>query len=156
MVVTYQNTVLQANQEVEDGLVTYLRSQTRSKMLNESVDASVKAVNELLLQLQVGAVDFNRYALIAQNLVVQQDAMASAKGQIAQGLIATYRALGGGWEIRLKCESESTESAAEATERRAGSRDDAYTEARVDRGSQSQRTGEGALAGQNQAVKRKK
>jgi hypothetical protein len=45
--------------------------------------------------------DFNRYALIEQNLITQQDAWAQARGQIAQGLIAIYRALGGGWEIRL-------------------------------------------------------
>ena len=54
-----------------------------------------------MLQYQKGAVDFNRYALIEQNLVTQQDSAAQARGQIAQGLIATYRALGGGWEIRL-------------------------------------------------------
>jgi hypothetical protein len=46
-------------------------------------------------------VDFNRYVVIAQNLVLQQDSWAQAQGQIAQGLIQVYRALGGGWQIRL-------------------------------------------------------
>jgi len=99
LVAAYQNTVLLANEEVENGLVTFLRSQRRTKLLTESVDAANKAVNIVVLQYRKGAVDFNRYAVIEQNLVTQQDSLAQARGQIAQGLISIYRALGGGWEI---------------------------------------------------------
>lgn len=101
LVFAYQNTVLQANREVEDGLVTFLRSQRQTKLLDESVTAAKNAVELVVLQYQKGAVDFNRYAVIEQNLVTQQDLDAQARGQIAQGLVAMYRALGGGWEIRL-------------------------------------------------------
>src|SRR5262249_4561616 len=48
--------------------------------------------------------DFNRYAVILQNLIQQQDLWAQARGQIALGLIDTYRALGGGWQIRCSPE----------------------------------------------------
>jgi outer membrane protein TolC len=34
-----------------------------------------------------------------QTLVLQLDLLAQAQGQIALGLIQTYRALGGGWEL---------------------------------------------------------
>jgi hypothetical protein len=34
-------------------------------------------------------------------LVTQQDAYAQSLGQIGQGLVQVYRALGGGWEIRF-------------------------------------------------------
>jgi NodT family efflux transporter outer membrane factor (OMF) lipoprotein len=115
LVLAYQNTVLLANEEVEDGLITFLRSQKSNELLKESVDASVKAVNQLLLQLQVGMVDFNRYAVIAQNLVSQQDSMAASQGQIAQGLIAMYRALGGGWEMRPQGDGETAESVREVS-----------------------------------------
>jgi outer membrane protein TolC len=101
LVFTFQQTVLQANQEVEDGLATFLRSQQRTKLLEASVVAAEKAVKIVVLQYQRGAVDFNRYAVIEQNLVTQQDLHAQARGQIAQGLIAVYRAMGGGWEIRF-------------------------------------------------------
>ena len=47
-----------------------------------------------------GEVDFERYVTIEQTLVTQQDLMAQAQGQIAQGLIEVYRGLGGGWEMR--------------------------------------------------------
>lgn len=100
LVYAYRQAVLRANQEVEDALVTFLRSHERTELLGESVDASQRAVNIVIAQFKKGAVDFNRYALIAQNLVLQEDAFAQAQGQIAAGLIAVYRALGGGWEIR--------------------------------------------------------
>jgi len=99
LVTTYQKTVLNANAEVENGMATYLRSQERSKLLDESVTAAEKAVKIVIAQYQLGAVDFNRYATIEQNLVTQQDLAAQARGQIATGMIAVYRALGGGWEI---------------------------------------------------------
>jgi outer membrane protein TolC len=108
LVLVYQNTVLQANQEVENGLVTFLRSQQRSNLLRESAIAAEEARRIALKQYKEGGVpnkagtgDFNRYATIEQNLVTQMDALAQARGQIAQGLIQVYRALGGGWEIGL-------------------------------------------------------
>lgn len=98
LITAYQNTVLLANEEVESGLITFLRAQERAQLLQESVNAARKAVKIVVLQYEKGAVDFNRYATIEQNLVVQQDLMAQAQGEIAQGLISVYRALGGGWE----------------------------------------------------------
>jgi NodT family efflux transporter outer membrane factor (OMF) lipoprotein len=101
LVLAYQQTVLLADEEAEDGIVTFLRSQEREKLLKESVDAAVEAVNIVMKQYEIGTVDFNRYAVIQQNLVTQQDSYAQAVGQIAQGLIQVYRALGGGWEMRF-------------------------------------------------------
>ena len=43
---------------------------------------------------------FNRLSVIEQNLVEREVLRAQAEGAIAQGLIQTYLALGGGWEIR--------------------------------------------------------
>ena len=103
LIATYQNTVLTANQEVEDGLVTFLQSQDRTTILADSVRAgeSARGIAMRLYEIGQTGFDFNRYALIEQNLITQQDAWAQSRGQIAQGLIAVYRALGGGWEIRL-------------------------------------------------------
>jgi NodT family efflux transporter outer membrane factor (OMF) lipoprotein len=99
MVAVYQNTVLTANAEVEDGLVAFLRSQERSQLLDTSVASNQKAVDIVFKEYRVGSVDFNRVALIEQNLVQQQDLQARSHGDIAQGLIQVYRALGGGWQI---------------------------------------------------------
>ncbi len=100
--VTYQQTVLQAAQEVEDGLVTFLLSQQSTRHLEKSVGAANNAFKDLFLPVSLGqpGFDFNRFALIQQNRITQQDQLAQSRGQIDQGLIQVYRALGGGWEIR--------------------------------------------------------
>jgi NodT family efflux transporter outer membrane factor (OMF) lipoprotein len=97
----YRTTVLNANQEAEDGLISFLKSQERTKMLTESVVAADKAFQIVVSQYRVGTVDFNRLATIETNLVQAQDLQAQARAQIALGLVQVYRALGGGWEIRL-------------------------------------------------------
>jgi NodT family efflux transporter outer membrane factor (OMF) lipoprotein len=97
----YQNQVLVAGQEVEDGIVAFLRSQEQAQHLRESVGAAERTVVITNEQYNQGAVDFTPVFVFQQNLTEQQDAFAVAQGNIAQSLIAVYRALGGGWQIRL-------------------------------------------------------
>ena len=101
LVAAYQQTVLTAAQQVEDGLAQFLKSQQETTLLDESVVAALKAVKIVVLQYEVGSVDFNTYATIEQAAVTQQDAAATARGNIGLGLINVYTAMGGGWEIRL-------------------------------------------------------
>jgi hypothetical protein len=70
--------------------------------LGQSVDASYRALAVVVAQYEEGlaGVDFNRYAVILQSLIQQQDQWAFAQGQIGQGLIQVYRGLGGGWQIK--------------------------------------------------------
>ncbi|HUE12724.1 MAG TPA: efflux transporter outer membrane subunit [Planctomycetaceae bacterium] len=100
LVTGYEQAVLNANQEAENGLVTFLRAQVRTRFQSESVDQAQKAVALGLVQYKAGTVDFTRITQLEQNLVLQQNTLAEARGEIAQGLIQTYKALGGGWEIR--------------------------------------------------------
>src|SRR5205823_6295872 len=95
-VAAYQNAVLRAGQEVENGLVTFLKAQESARSVTESVTAAEKAVKIALAQYKGGTVDFNRGALLEQNLVQQQNLLAQSQGNIALGLIQVYRALGGG------------------------------------------------------------
>jgi NodT family efflux transporter outer membrane factor (OMF) lipoprotein len=96
----YRQIVLNANQEAENGLVTYLRAQVRAALLRESVIAANKAYGIVVAQYQAGRVDFTTVSTIEQTLVQQQDLYTQSLGLIDQGLIQVYRALGGGWEIR--------------------------------------------------------
>lgn len=101
LVVAYQQAVLQANQEVENGLSVFLHAQERFEALKESVAAGTEAEAIARDRYTKGLDDLSRYTLIAQNLIQQQDLLAQTEGQIALGLIQVYRALGGGWQIRL-------------------------------------------------------
>ncbi len=90
LVVAYQQTVLTAGQEVENGLVAFFRSQRASRLLDQSVTAAQEAVKLALEQYRAGGIpgqpgsgDFNRYATIEQALVTQEDQAAQARGNIA-------------------------------------------------------------------------
>ncbi len=52
-------------------------------------------------QYRTGTIDFNRVFNLETTQVQQQDQLAIAAGNIALNLINVYRALGGGWELRL-------------------------------------------------------
>jgi NodT family efflux transporter outer membrane factor (OMF) lipoprotein len=101
LIAAYQQSVLIANNEVEDGLVQFLRAQERAKLQAASVDAAEKAVTIAVAQYRAGTIDLTRITLLQQTLVQQQDTLAQAQGEIVTGLIQVYRALGGGWEIRV-------------------------------------------------------
>ena len=101
LVEAYKQAVLNANQEVETGLVTFLKSQEQYKLQKKSVDAGKAALDTVREQWKAGNVDFTRVAQLLQNQVVLEDTLAQVQGEIATGLISVYEALGGGWELRL-------------------------------------------------------
>jgi NodT family efflux transporter outer membrane factor (OMF) lipoprotein len=101
LAVQYQNTVLQANAEAEDAIVQFLKSQQQVRSLAESARAAGESVDLVWSQYREGAVDFNRVFNVQQFLTQQQDQLAVAQGIVAKSLIQLYKALGGGWQIRL-------------------------------------------------------
>jgi NodT family efflux transporter outer membrane factor (OMF) lipoprotein len=99
-VLSYQNAVLQAQQEVEDGLVSFLGSQESVALLVEAVAAARRSVDLATIEYREGATDYTTVLSAQQNLLEQQDQLAATQGDVAQGLISLYRALGGGWQTR--------------------------------------------------------
>jgi outer membrane protein TolC len=98
---TYQETVLTAGREAEDGIVSFLKAQEQTDRLIASVNAAARTVEITFDQYRLGAVDFTPVVIFQSTLAQQQDQLVIARGSIALGLIATYRALGGGWDMRL-------------------------------------------------------
>jgi NodT family efflux transporter outer membrane factor (OMF) lipoprotein len=99
-VLSYQNTVLQAQQEVEDGLVSFLGAQESIMLLADAVAAARRSVDLAIIEYREGATDYTTVLSAQQNLLEQQDQLAVTQGDVAQGLISLYRALGGGWQTR--------------------------------------------------------
>jgi NodT family efflux transporter outer membrane factor (OMF) lipoprotein len=97
----YQDRVLVAQQEVENGLVTFWNAKQRADSQSESVKAAAEAERISKDRWKANDVTFTTVSLIQQNKVQQDDTLAQAQGEIALGLIQIYRALGGGWQIRL-------------------------------------------------------
>jgi NodT family efflux transporter outer membrane factor (OMF) lipoprotein len=101
LVAAYQNTVLRANAEVENGLSAFLNAQEQVKYLAVGVEAADKGLKVAEAQFKADRIPFVAVALLAENKVQQEDNLAQAQGNVALGLIQVYRALGGGWQIRL-------------------------------------------------------
>ena len=55
---------------------------------------------QISLDQAQAATDYNRVYNLTVALVQDQDALAATQGQLANSLISTYKAIGGGWEIR--------------------------------------------------------
>ncbi len=98
--INYQNTVLNAQREVEDNLVAYLRSHERAGSLADSTAAAKRSLDLAILQYREGTTDFTTVLTAQQALLSEQDNLASTLGDIAFNLVGVYRALGGGWQIR--------------------------------------------------------
>lgn len=100
LLIAYQNTVLKALREVEDALIAFRKAEQRVSSLEEGVNASRRAANLALRQYQNGLEDYTRVLNSELLLVQQQDKLTASRGEVARQLIAAYKALGGGWEIR--------------------------------------------------------
>ena len=105
LVADYQQAVLNANMETENGLVAFLKAQEQTRLQKESADAGEAAVKAIQDLWKGGLLtDYTRVAQLELNQVALEDTLAQAEGGIALGLIQVYKALGGGWQIRCtKC-----------------------------------------------------
>ena len=100
LLITYQNTVLSAQQDVEDNLTAFLRTQEQAAYLAVSAEAALNSLNLAVIQYREGITDFTTVLTAQQALLTTQDSLATALGNIASSLVGVYRSIGGGWEIR--------------------------------------------------------
>jgi NodT family efflux transporter outer membrane factor (OMF) lipoprotein len=100
LLVDYQNTVLKAQQEVDNGIALFVQSKAQVGYLRRSVEAARGALKIALEQYEGGATDFTTVLTAEQNLFQAESNLAAATGNVSLGAIAIYRALGGGWQIR--------------------------------------------------------
>jgi NodT family efflux transporter outer membrane factor (OMF) lipoprotein len=100
LLVDYQNTVLKAQQEVENGITEFSQSRDEVVFLTSSVEAAIGALRIALLQYKEGSVDFTAVLNSLEGVYKAQNSLAIAQGNVPLGMIKTYRAMGGGWEVR--------------------------------------------------------
>jgi NodT family efflux transporter outer membrane factor (OMF) lipoprotein len=98
--VDYQNSVLKAQQQVDDGISAFLQSRVQVGYLRRSAEAARGALRIATEQYEQGATDFTTVLIAEQNLFQAESNVATALANVALGATAIYRALGGGWQIR--------------------------------------------------------
>ena len=96
----YRDTVLQAQGDVENSIVAYLKSQEQLTEFSSAAEAAKRAVDISSTQYEDGLVDFNTVIATLSSLQAQQDVVAATRGLVATNLVQVYRSLGGGWETR--------------------------------------------------------
>jgi outer membrane protein TolC len=106
-VASYQQQVLGAAREVENGIITYLNAREEVAHLAASVRAAECTVRIALDLYRTGAIDYTPVFVAEQFLAQQDNLLAQAQGDVVLGLVAVYRALGGGWELRLNAQAET-------------------------------------------------
>jgi NodT family efflux transporter outer membrane factor (OMF) lipoprotein len=105
LVASYQNKVLTAAQEVQTALRGFLRSQEQAEALASSAAAALEATDVQEKLFTDVKADVNRLFTLENSKLQQQQNLAVAQGNIALNLINVYRALGGGWDLRLHPEA---------------------------------------------------
>ena len=95
--VRYEQTVLNALEDVENAMVSYIQEDVRRDALERSVVAARKST-ELVSTLYVnGLTDFQNVQEMERFQFEQEDKFAESEGKVIQNLISIYRSLGGGW-----------------------------------------------------------
>lgn len=100
LIVNYQNAVLRAAQESEDALIGFLKAQEATAFTQNSAQAARRSVEIALVQYREGAVDYQRVLDTQRALLQEEIRLTETRSSIATNLIALYKALGGGWELR--------------------------------------------------------
>ena len=96
----FQQTVLVALRDVEDALIAFQKEQTRTRSLQAAVDANQQSLRIAQDLYRQGLQDFLAVLDAQRSLFAADDALAQSKGLQATSLIALYKSLGGGWELR--------------------------------------------------------
>jgi outer membrane protein, multidrug efflux system len=95
----YQQSVLRALEETEDALVTHARTRDSLQDATEAAVASRTAARIARTRYEGGMVDFLEVLDAERTQLTAEDRLAQSRTDAATGLIAVYKALGGGWEM---------------------------------------------------------
>jgi NodT family efflux transporter outer membrane factor (OMF) lipoprotein len=99
-VLHYQNTVLSAQREVEDGLAAFGKERQIVASLERAATAARRSTALAIIQYKGGQTDYTTVVSAEQNQLSVEDSLASNQGNVVLGIISVYRALGGGWQVR--------------------------------------------------------
>lgn len=96
----YIDLVLKAQQEVQDNITAYIESKNAAYYLTRADHSATKSLQLAIVRYKEGETDFTPVLNAEQQQLTVQLSLANAQGDIPKALVALYRALGGGWEIR--------------------------------------------------------
>ena len=102
LLTNYENVVLNAAVEVENAISSFLNATREANYRQQSAQAAKRSSDLSMLQYTEGVSLYQSVLDTNRSLAAQQDSHAQTRGNIATSLIALYKALGGGWEVRTE------------------------------------------------------
>ena len=107
---SFEKTVLLALEETETAMVNFSRQEQTRARLRQAAASSAKAVEYARDRFEAG-IDNLLDVLVAQNTMLEaQDRLATSEINMALNLIAIYKALGGGWQVKTSTEVASADT----------------------------------------------
>ena len=94
------NLVLKAQQEVQDNITQLIESKHSEQYLSTANQAATKATQLAIIRYREGESDFTPVLDAERQQLSVQKSLTTAQGEIPKALVALYRSLGGGWQIR--------------------------------------------------------
>lgn len=93
----YEQTVLQALEETDASMTAYVKAKVKQAHLQDSTTASLQAVTLARARYESGVADFLTVLDAERSALTAEDQLALSETQTATALLATYKALGGGF-----------------------------------------------------------
>lgn len=93
----YEQAVLQALEETDASLTSYAKALVKQQHLQESATASLEAAQLARVRYENGVADFLAVLDAERSALAAEDRLAQSETQTATALLATYKALGGGF-----------------------------------------------------------
>jgi outer membrane protein, multidrug efflux system len=94
----YEQQVLLALEETENAFNDYAKSQQQLLALLRQSEASRAAAEQAAIRYREGTVDFLVLLDAERERLAAEDAQAQAEVELYRGIVAIYKALGGGWQ----------------------------------------------------------
>lgn len=96
----YQQTVLQAQKEVQDGISQYTESKKTIAALYKANRSAISSSKLSLVRYKEGESTYTTVLNSEQQQLQVQTSLTNARGDAAKSVVALFRALGGGWQLR--------------------------------------------------------
>jgi NodT family efflux transporter outer membrane factor (OMF) lipoprotein len=97
---SYVNAVLKAQQEVQDNITAFIEAKLAEDYLKHANQSATETLKLAIIRYREGETDFTPVLDAEQQQLRVQTSLINAEGDVPQAVVALYRSLGGGWEIR--------------------------------------------------------
>jgi len=95
---SYQQTVLEALENMENSLSSFMHEYDRNHLLNTAVAQNRKAAELAKLQFRGGFTGLLDVLIAERNVLDAESALAASDATLRKNLVAIYTAAGGGWD----------------------------------------------------------